>query len=425
MAEIRPFKGFLYDKSKIGGDYSGVMAPPYDVIPESMRDELYEKNSYNVIRLILGKPFEDDNEENNKYTRAKRFLDEWQQEGILEKDRDEAFYVYLQEYMHKGEKYRRLGFIGLMNMDDPILRHEYTLAKPKEDRLNLIKQVKSNLSPIFTLFNDSEGNVTEVLEKAVAVSVPVIDVEIESVRHKFFRITDEASIKKIVDGLSDKKVFIADGHHRYEVAKTYRDMRRKEEGYDGSADHIMIYFTDLGKRDNLTVMPTHRAVKVMPFANDGELMAKMSGHFDVTEYSGLSELVERLEEEEMGGHAFGYFGGEKYLLLKSKDKKSLMELIPEEKSEEWKLLDVSVLHAAVFKNILSVKNEEGNITYVRDPESAVDLIEDGSHMAAFFLNSTRVEQLKTVAEKGEMMPQKSTYFYPKLLSGLVINKFDA
>ena len=428
MAEIKPFKGLLYNKNKIGGDYSSVVAPPYDVISENMRDELYGKHDYNVIRLILGKPLEGDDQKNNKYTRARELLDRWQREEVLVRDDSESFYIYLQEYDYKGKRHRRAGFMGLMKIgdpgSDPVLPHEYTHAKPKEDRMNLIKQVESNLSPIFTLYEDENGTLKEILEKAVSSSNPVIDTEVDGERCKLWRLSDEGSVKKIVSGMAGKKVFIADGHHRYEVARAYRDMRKRENGYNGSADHVMMYFTDLLERDSLTVMATHRVIKVMPAADEDEVAAKLGKYFDIAECDGLSALMERLEGSIAEGNTFGFFGGNRYFFMSPRDRSGLLKLVTEKKPAEWKELDVSVLHSAVFDGILSISNAEGNITYVKDPEDAESLVRDGSHTGAFFLNPTRVEQLKAVAELGEMMPQKSTYFYPKLLTGIVINRFE-
>ena len=428
MAEIRPFKGVLYNGEKISGDYSKVVAPPYDFISEKERDELYEKSPYNIIRLILGKALEGDNETVNKYTRAKDLFNEWQEEGILAADDAEALYVYLQEYEYKGRKCRRIGFTGLLKIGetgkDALLPHEYTLAKPKEDRMNLMKQVESNLSPIFSLYDDPEGALKEVLEKAADQSDPVIDVTVSGQRHVIWRLSDGDAINKIVSWLEGRNLFIADGHHRYEVAKMYRDLRRKEEGYDGSADYIMMYFTDMSDPDNLTVMGTHRVIKVMPTSSDDEVIEKVQEYFNVVECPSLQDLMDALEKEMEEGNAFGFFGGSKYLLMKPRDKAALLGPIEGDKTEDWKGLDVSVLHSAVFGRILSVSSEEGNITYVKMPEEAEKLVKSGSHAAAFLLNPTRVEQMKAVAEHREMMPQKSTYFYPKLLTGLVINKFE-
>ena len=430
MAEIRPFKGLLYDKVKIGGEYSSVVAPPYDVISAEMKDELYAKNPYNIIRLILGKAERSDNDGDNWYSRAAMTLDSWQKEGVLVRDSKEAFYAYLQEYPYRGVMRCRLGFMGLMKIEendkDKVLPHENTLAGPKEDRMNLIKTVASNMSPIFALYNGDKGDmsVKKLLESSIAGLQPIADIKAGEERERLWRIDDAAVIGKIVSLMEDKRIFIADGHHRYEVARMYRDARRKEKGYDGSADHVMMYFADMADAGNLTVMATHRVIKQMPFGGDTEVKDRLIGLFEVIEYPGITPLVDALESSPRGEHIFGYFGGEKYLMLKARDIEKVLNVMKEDKSREWKQLDVSILHSAVLRNILSVNDGEGNITYVRDPEKGRKLVEDGSHMAAFFLKPTRVDQIKAVAELGEKMPQKSTYFYPKLLSGLVINKLD-
>jgi uncharacterized protein (DUF1015 family) len=417
----------LYDVNKIGADYSTLVAPPYDVISESQRDELYKANEHNIIRLILGKDLEGDSGNANKYTRAKDLLDKWQEEGVLASDRDDCFYVYLQEYEHKGERCRRVGFIGLMKIGesagDALLPHERTLAKPKEDRMNLIKRVEGNLSPIFSLYHDPEGKIKDVLEENIAATEPVIDITVDGERNAVWRVSSPTSLNMIVSWMKGKNLFIADGHHRYEVARMYRDMRRREKDYDGSADHVMMYFTDMADSENLTIMATHRVIKDMP-VGEGEAISKLGGYFETVFCEDLPALVKALEKEFEQGHAFGYFGGEKYVLIRPKDRGAILALMTDEKTEDWKNLDVSVLHSAIFENILSVSSKEGNITYVKVPEEGERLVRNGSHMAAFFLNPTRVAQMKAVAEHGEMMPQKSTYFYPKLLSGLVINLFE-
>ena len=425
MAEVRPFRALLYNANKIN-DYSHVMAPPYDVISEGMREELYEKDPHNIIRLILGRDLEGDNAEENKYTRAKSFLDEWIKEGIMLKDDKESFYIYSQEYDIKGEKCRRIGFLGLMRIEgeDMVVPHEKTHSKPKEDRLNLIQKVESNLSPIFTLYDDENKAVSEVLEKAISSEEPIIDIVIGDVRHELWRLSEASSVEKITLAMKDKKVFIADGHHRYEVARTYRDLMRKESSYDGRADDVLMFFADMMDADNLTVLATHRVLKDISGLSEEEVIEKLSVNFELTECESLEDLVERLEENSQEAYYYGFFGGKKYIMLKAKEAEELKEKMDKTKKDEWKGLDVSLLHSALFDNILSLKDREGNITYVKEPEEGVSLVEEGSHACVFFLNPTKLSQLKKVAEAGEVMPQKSTFFYPKLLTGLVINKFE-
>ena len=425
MAEVRPFRALRYNGEKIK-DFSCVMAPPYDVISEEMQEELYSKDPHNIIRLILGKDLEGDNAEGNKYTRAKSFMDEWIKDGVLLKEEEEAFYIYEQEYDIKGQKYRRRGFLGLMRIEgeEMVVPHEKTHSKPKEDRLNLIQKVESNLSPIFTLYDDEGRVVKEVLYKAVSSEEAIIDIVIGEVRHKLWRLSDPASVEKIRLAMKDKKVFIADGHHRYEVARTYRDLKRKEDSYDGRADNVLMFFADMLDADNLTVLATHRVLKDISGLSEEKIIEKLSVNFELTECASLEDLMEKLEENSHKPYFYGFFGGTKYIMLQARKTEALKEMMDESKKDEWKELDVSLLHSALLDNILALKDKEGNITYVKEPGEGVSLVEEGSHSCVFFLNPTKLNQLKNIAEAGEVMPQKSTFFYPKLLTGLVINKFE-
>jgi uncharacterized protein (DUF1015 family) len=424
MAEIKPFKALLYNK-EITGDLSDVMAPPYDVISDDLRDRLYGKSDHNIVRLILGRSFIGDDGRNNKYTRARKNLEEWLEEGALVRDRDDSFYVYQQEYEIGGKTCRRTGFLALMKIegDDVVLPHEHTLSNPKEDRMNLIKEVEGNLSPIFTLYNDEEGRIKETLDRTVSSGEAIVDISIDGVTHKLWRLSEKNSASDITSAMENKKVFIADGHHRYEVARAYRDMRRKDEGYDGSADHVLMYFTDISSPDNLTVLGTHRALKNLSGLDLSDVRSRLEEHFSITPLETIEELTLAMSERSGRGYIYGFITGEDLLLLEPKNEDQLRAMIKANKCDEWKSLDVSVLHSAILGSILDIKLGEGDITYVKDAESALDLVTGGSHAAAFLLNPTKVSQLKAVAEKGEMMPQKSTYFYPKLLTGLVINRF--
>lgn len=425
MAEIKPFRGTLYSSDAIGGSYAAVMAPPYDVISESMREKLHQESPFNIIRLILGKASDGDDALSNVYTRAGQTLGEWQKEKVLVKDEKPCFYVYMQEYLVRGEKFRRAGFLGLMKIEgeDMVVPHEKTHSKPKEDRLNLITEVECNLSPIFTLYEDEGMEVKQVIDRCILEEDPAIDIEIDGVTHKLWRLEDDEDMDRISSAMKSKKVFIADGHHRYEVARTYRDKKREEENYDGYADNVLMYFAAMDPA-NLTVLATHRAIKKLPDLKESELIEKLSKYFEIIECRDLSDLMGRLDEKASESYYYGFFGGEKYVLLRPLSEVSLRGLIDPSKKEEWKDLDVSVLHAAVFSKILSLKEAEGTITYVKDAEDGVSLVGSGTHSCVFYMNPTKMDQLKKVAEAGEVMPQKSTYFYPKLLTGLVINKFE-
>lgn len=426
MPEIKPFRGTSYNPEK-AGRYEALVAPPYDVISKELQEELYKKNDYNVVRLILGKSFETDDENENKHTRAREHLQKWMENGILATERNEGIYVYAQDYQHDGVQLERVGFICLVKIDDEpeqnIMPHEHTLSKPKEDRLDLIKETKFNLSPIFSVFDDSSSKIVEKLRSLTKDKDPFIDISLKKERDRLWHLTDQALIEDIARRIRDKKVFIADGHHRYEVAKTYRDLAREDNNYKNEADYVMMYLTDLSRPENLTVMATHRVIRTNAQWKDLALKSRLNEFFEIIGCAGLDELMKKLEDSPEGEHAFGSYAEGNFLFLKPKDNSRLKEVVSNEKTGACKDLDVSILHSAVIEKIIEHGSMRGDITYLREPSKAVDLVDDQTHKVAFFLKPTPVEQMRSVAEAGEMMPQKSTYFHPKLYTGLVFNQF--
>jgi uncharacterized protein (DUF1015 family) len=424
MAEVRPFRGLVYDPVTLG-DVSKVMAPPYDVISTEKREELYSKSDFNVVRLILGKDLPGDGREDNKYIRSKKAMKDWMEKGVLATDEREALYVYLQQYEVKEQRVSRIGFLGLMKIEgtDVVLPHEHTLSKPKEDRMNLIGEVECNLSPIFGLYSGDEGYISGKLKNAVSELAPFTDIEIDGVRHVLWKLFDAGEISAILGAMETRKVFIADGHHRYAVAKAYRDLCRSREGYDGRADHVLMYLTDMDDPENLTVLATHRVVNNIPDDVKKGILSNIEKYFNVTDIKGLPELMDKMDELRRKSYVYGFFDGTGYYLLEPGKNDDLKELM-ENKPEPWKDLDVSVLHSVIFEKLLGIWAKEGDVSYAKEPEEAERMVKEASGRAAFFLNPTRVEQLRAVAEVGEMMPQKSTYFYPKLLTGLVMNRFE-
>ncbi len=423
MADIKPFRGMLYNTEAVG-DLSAVLAPPYDVISSEMRENLYLRSEFNSVRLILGKDFPGDDEHDNKYVRARRSMDEWISRGILFTDPEDCFYVYRQEYEVYGEPRSRTGFLGLMKVEGPdvVLPHEHTLSKPKEDRMNLIRQVESNLSPIFGLYSGDDKVITNILNGIVTDGEPVFDTSVDGVRNVLWRVSGNEEISRIRQSMQEKKIFIADGHHRYAVARAYRDLCRQEEGYDGRADHVMTYLADISSPENLTVLGTHRVLKDIPGLERQNVSERLGEYFTVTRMGGLDELVKEMRCREQKSCIYGLYNGKEFLLLEPAHEGVLKNLI-QDKPLCWKDLDVSVLHSAVFEKVLSLEPKEGDIVYVKAPEDARRLVAEGKAKLAFLLNPTKIGQLRDVAESGEMMPQKSTYFYPKLLTGIVMNRF--
>jgi len=427
MAYIRPFRGVLYNDAKV--DIAKVVAPPYDIISSGMQTRLYKKSKANIVKLILGKEEKADTARNNKYSRAKIFLDEWLKRRIFIRDTKPCFYVYQQRYIYKGKKRTRMGFIGLMKIEDPkksgILPHEYTLDKPKEDRLNLIMKARSNLSPIFSLFQDSGNQVEKILKNFIESRKPLFTVDTGGVVHRLWRMDEERALDKIKCRMRGKKIFIADGHHRYEVALAYRNKMKKSGAFTKGMNYVMMYFSNLSERgSNLTVLSTHRVVTGTGNIGENELKQKIEKYFEIKKAHSVKKSLEDIEKGPKKKHVFCMYTGKKRLyLLTSKKNFSADKLIEPAKPHYLKKLDVTILHEVIINKILGVKNPESSIKYIRNEKDAAGLVDKGNYRIAFFLRPTAVSDMKAVAEKGVMMPQKSTYFYPKLLSGLVINKF--
>jgi len=430
MAKILPFKGVLYNREKVK-DFKSVVSPPYDVISHAMKEELYKASPYNIVRIILSRHSLKDNESDNKYTRACRFLEEWLKKGILKKDIKPAIYIYEQEYLHKGKPKKRAGFISLMRIEGPeknlVLPHEYTFAKPKEDRLNLIRATGANTEPIFCIFQDNGNRVTNAIKQYAKKSQPVIAIRFEGIGNKIWRLTDPDIIEKIQKALDKKQVFIADGHHRYEVSLAFRNEMRKKLGLKeaGKFENLMVYFSSLTD-GNLTILSTYRVIKNAGGGGWKTIESKLQPYFKIEETKSKKTMFDALEKMKTG-YAFGmYFKNKKFYVLKLKDEAVLDKVIKEDKSREWRRLNVTVLHFLVLGHILHVdkfSSNDENILYTRDEDDAIHRVKSGECEMAFFQVPTKMSQVRNIASHGDRMPHKSTYFYPKPLSGLVMNKF--
>jgi len=420
-----------------------VVAPPYDIISTEAQERYYEMSEYNVIRLILGKQFPGDDEIDNKYTRAAQFLQKWLGQGILVRDPSPSIYLLEQEYglrsdifgainssLGEGKPLHRRGFIALLQLEEfskGIIRpHEATMAEPKRDRLNLIRACRANFCQVFTTYEDLENIFDRVWERKID-DVPLIDItEEENIRHRLWRIDDEKTVRFIVEGMRDKRLFIADGHHRYESALEYRNEMRKSHPEDPTSEaynYVMSYFVNM-EGGGLKILPIHRAVRKFEGFERKNLLKEIAKYFDVKMVGNLNELLLGMRDQEVR-HRMGMFTGkEEFYLLSLKDGWSIEGLI-KEKREISRKLDVVILHSLVIEKILGIPagNEE-SITYSEKISEVVSKVRDGSHCVAFFLRPVRVSEFRGIVEAGEIMPKKTTFFYPKLLSGLVINKFD-
>ena len=437
MAKIIPFKGILYNNEKIG-NFESVTAPPYDVISQRFQEELYLKSDYNIVRLILGKIHENDDDQNNRYTRAARDLSEWKEKGILQQNGHECAYYYSQEYLFNGEKKKRTGVVVRVKLEEYskgiIFPHEFTLSKPKEDRLKLTRACRTNFSQIFGLFSDPKKTIDDLIEnKLERESLREIK-DSDGVVHAFGNISNQDTIKQIVSCMKDKKIYIADGHHRYETALTYRDEMREQCGNssgDKPYDYVMMYLTNMDS-EGTSIFPIHRLLSNLESFRLEQLLKLLEGPFDIQSFSfnGPEEkekmsahLFEQMKSKGKDQIAFGlYAGTESFYLLLLKENSFIEDgTSPKEFLElEPYILHSLILEKAMGINKESIKNQD-YVCYKKDETEAIEMVDSGKYQLVFFLNPTRMEQIKNVSGAGMRMPQKSTFFYPKLLSGLVIN----
>ena len=434
MARVNPFGGVRYNPKAIS-NIGDVLAPPYDVISSSQQQELYDRHDRNIVRLILGYQREGDSEDDNRYTRSAEFLKIWMADATLSRDDKPAFYLYAQDYEVDGKKMRRVGFMCrrlIEPLGTSIFPHERTLSGPKTDRLNLTRACKMNFSPIFGLYSDPSKKLDKIWESIMNVDIPDIDVTDEDgVRHLMWTITDGEIILTAQGFLENIPVVIADGHHRYETAINYRNERRAQENPSGRADYdyaLMYLSNSCG--EGFTVLPTHRIVKDVPAIDMAALLASLGEYFEVKEEAlndkSIGALPAKLAAAGKNGPAFGMIApGGKLYLLKLNVEKYAKNAPAGGVAAILHTLDVAVLQELVFEKILGVSKEQVAdkkvVGYTINAAEAAQQVSGGGAKLAFILNPADVNMVIKVATAGGVMPQKSTYFYPKLISGLVMN----
>ncbi|MDD5072740.1 MAG: DUF1015 domain-containing protein [Candidatus Omnitrophica bacterium] len=426
MTIIKPFRGYRYDPKTVG-ILSKAITPPYDVINKEQQASYYKNHPYNFIRLDLGKTFPKDNNRNNRYARAGDFLEEWIDKGILVRDPRESVYIYDQEYADGGRKRHRLGFISLARLEEDrtkgFLPHERTFRGPKLDRLNLMKETGANLSPIFSIVIDENKKVMNILRDFIKKNRPAVDVRFEGTRNRIWLMSEAAAIRKLQRSVKSKRALIADGHHRYEVSLEYRDYMRSHGKAAGPAalDYVMMYFAT-SDPSGLTILPTHRMVEGLPAGSFRKNIDKIKKFFDIIHLDGKEKMFAMMKADRK--HTIGvYLGGRDYLCLSLK-RRDAGGLIKSANSDYWKNLDVVVLHRLVFDKALGIRGKEAErrISFTRDPRAALEWAAPGKGRAAFFLSPPALDEIKNIVKRQERMPHKTTYFYPKPPSGLVINK---
>jgi uncharacterized protein (DUF1015 family) len=416
MAGIKAFQAVYYNPEKIK-NFSEVVCPPYDVINKAQQDEYYKLNPYNFIRLELPKESPRDTPNDNRYTRARKTFEEWLRDGILTEDPKSSIYYYKQEYKIRGQKYSRLGFISLMKLGDDgkIFPHENTHAAAKTDRLTLWSTLRAGLSCIFVCFSDRQKKVETIFIKEVSTTKPLIDViDQDKVRHTLWRLDNPDLIADIQNVLDGQQLFIADGHHRYEVSQEYRRMRMKGKARTGDEpfNYVMTYFTNMDSPD-LQIFPMHRIVKKFPTQLDF-----LEEYFRIDRVKNKEDLLILLARAGQNEHAFGLYDREGIRLLRLKNK-SLIDDLVQGGSSEYRNLDASILKSLVFDRI-GVASED--ILYTKDMDVSTAMVDERQADAAFIMNPVKIKQLRAIALTGERMPPKTTYFYPKVLSGLTIHK---
>lgn len=448
MATINPFRGLRYNPESVE-NLADVVTPPYDVIDPAAQERYYQKHPYNIIRLEYGKTYPDDGDNNNRYTRAAADFNKWINENVLDPENEPALYLYEQEFTVDGERKIRTGFICAVKLEPYekgiVLPHEETLPKHKADRLSLMRACSANFSPIFSLYADPESAVTATLRE-VSKRLPDASFTDENGEmHRLWVVVDTAAIERVKQLMADKRIFIADGHHRYETALNYRAEREKADpspsgNPDPAYNYVMMTLVNLYD-PGLVVLPTHRLVKNAGENDIAALPTRIQENFLLEEYppvSGRDDFKEFLAELSRRGldpsgrllhrHAFGIYLGGRLYLASLKNENELGSLMQQGKSPAWQGLDVSVLHSLILEKYLGIGEElrarGDHITYSREEEGALAAVDRGEFQAAFFMNPTLVEEVTNVAGNGEKMPQKSTYFYPKLITGLVINSLD-
>jgi uncharacterized protein (DUF1015 family) len=416
MADIKPFRAIRYTEQ--AGSLKNLITQPYDKIDTELRKEYYKKSPYNYCRLIL--PMEE-----NKYKTAQQRTQKWMRKGILAKDEKPALFVYRQEFKLSGRTYIRNGLIAALRLysygENVVFPHEVTYGEPKADRLQMLRTVQKDLESVFLIFSDPEKKIINFFAE-IAESQPIIEVEdLFRVKHSVWRVTDQQKIKLVQNALESKKLVITDGHHRYESALDYRDERRAQEKWteDSVFNFHMSYMVPV-QDEGLVVLPTHRLLK--KFCLTSDVWQSLRELFAISEIDPTVKALDGFLESHKKEHAFCIYDGTKAYGLILKDEKAASELVNNGNSKKTQVLDVIILRDVVFKIIMktgALKIDE-DILYVDSTRSALEKVNSGEAKMAFLVNCIDPETVWQIAQKHERLPEKSTDFYPKPVSGLMM-----
>lgn len=424
MAEIKAFKGMRYTAE--GGEFNSLVCPPYDIISDAQREEYVKENPYNIIRLELPKGGDE------RYREAGETLKSWLGKQVLSCDNEDSIYVYEMQFTANGEKNSLKGFVSLVKLvefsEGIVLPHEETLSKAKQDRFNLMSETFCNFSQIYSLYMDENGSVYSMVDGCSQGKPDMEVTDPDGTVHRMWCVSDKDVIAKVTAAFADKKLYIADGHHRYETALNFhKHLCAEGRAVPGDQSGYIAMMLVNMENTGLVVFPTHRIVRDLPEFSAEKILAECKAYFDIAETSGeqMQSTLNQLYRD--GKKAFAMYSGKGNChIMTLRDESAVKKLLPE-MSDAYCGLDVSVLHSLVLERIFGIDKEnmanQKNLTYTRVLSEALEAVDKGEANCSFILNPTKVAEIRDVALAGEKMPQKSTYFYPKLITGLVMNKF--
>ncbi len=436
MMEVKPFKAFRFDENVVS-DVGSCIAPPYDVISPAQQQYLYQRNKYNIVRIIKGKKTASDDADDNQYTRAAGYFNTWIEKGVLKQDPIETIYAYIQDFQQAGTVFQRFSFIALAKLEElgkTVRDHEQTFNEPKIDRLNLKRATAADFGLVFMLYEDEQKIADKIIESTTRQN-PLIDfLDEQDVQHRLFAITAKEDIDTITKMMLYKSCIIADGHHRYGTGLIY-----SKETANPAAGYQMIAFANT-HHEGLVILATHRLVGNLENFNSKKLIAGLKEKFEIIEFpfdstqsktKAMQKMLAQMKVEHAPDkNAFGIYSGDKAFYVAILKNKQAMNSVASDMSNSWKSLDVCVLHKLILEELLGISEKQltsgAQLEYIKGNNNAVDesvaKIDGGQKQAAFFMNPIKIQQLKSITAAGEKMPPKSTYFYPKVHSGLVINK---
>jgi uncharacterized protein (DUF1015 family) len=431
MADVKPFRGIHYDVGRVG-ELSRVVAPPYDVISPEEQEILHRRHPRNIVRIDFGQARDGDGPGSDKYTRAAGWYREWLSDGTLVRDAVPSFYYYEQEFTIPGKRtFVRKGFLGALKLspfgEGVVFPHERTLSKPKEDRLALMRTTDAHMSPIFGLFSDPGNEVLNVLRAGMAAAPDLAAVDDLGVRHRVWTVSHPKALHAAIGMMADKGVFIADGHHRYETALAFRDEMRAKHGVNPAAayEHVLMFLCNMDD-EGIVILPTHRGIHSLPDFSAERFLSKVRAILPVESRDGSpDDAMRAVETAGAKGKAIGWTtDGNRFHVASFPDLQRFCDRHLSKFPPQLRPLDVVLLHGFLLEQMLGISAEAVTagrfVKYYKDPAKAAKDLSSGAIQVAFFLNAVTIPEFRDVSLSGHVLPQKATFFYPKIGTGLLI-----